>query len=198
MIDLTKIPISYISLPDAHERREKLMSSISFLNNRNMSMIPGCIDSSVRRGCTMAHITALKKKQNPPFLILEDDCVAIRQIKTIDPPKDADAVYLGISGWGRTSGASCAGIHIGETVGEFVRVYNMLSSHAILYLTKRYVYDSISTCFDSYGADAYVDTAMADVLQKKYRVYALENPMFYQTSSASITRMPLFNYKILK
>lgn len=191
MIDLTKIPIAYISLPNAEERRKTLLSSTSFLGSSTMSMTPGHVDTSIRRGCTMAHITVLKKHQNPPFLILEDDCVAIRTLKELEVPKDADAVYLGISGWGRTSGASCAGIRIGETVGEFVRVYNMLSSHAILYLSRRYVYSSIETCMNTYKSDDYVDTGMADVLQPRYNVYAMIKPMFYQTSSENVTKIEL-------
>ena len=195
MINLRTLPITYISLPEDSNRRDTLLPSLSYLDNPNILMSPGMRDSSVRRGCTLAHITALEKQDSTPFLILEDDCVLLKQLDTIDPPEDADAIYLGISGWGRTSGNSCEGINIGKTVGQFTRIYNMLSTHAILYLSKKYVHESIITCKKSYDADAYVDVALADTLQKNHNVYALTHPMFYQSSSADITKNNLFSYK---
>ena len=77
---------------------------------------------------------------DPPFIILEDDATPINFKPEIEIPDDADAFYLGISSWGRMNGHSGPFVQYQEDVdGELLRVYNMLGTHAILYLTPEFV-----------------------------------------------------------
>lgn len=111
---------------------------------------------------------------DPPFLYIENTCSKTPwYTHFVHVPKGADALYLGISEWSLapgnthgTKGTMKYTIHNKSTV----RVYNMLSSHAILVMTdiwknalkeSREPIEKMSTC----------------------NVYALYHPIYYQDST---------------
>ena len=62
-------------------------------------------------------------------------------IDEIEIPDETDALYLGISSWGRMNGHSgpCVQWEYAHQRTDLVRVWNMLAAHAILYLNPDYV-----------------------------------------------------------
>lgn len=123
-------------------------------------------------------------------------------IDEIEIPDDTDALYLGVSSWGRMNGHSgpCVQWEYAEEISstggkirtDLVRVWNMLAAHAILYLNPDYVDICKRIAYHGYLISDHHDIGFADI-QKYYDVYAFDNPMFYQTSSNG-TDQPLSSY----
>ena len=128
-----------------------------------------------------ATVDILTTYSNEPILLLEDD-VEFTGISEFEFVHGADAIYFGIS---RSAAHPTLDTSNGESVFEpysntQVRVMNMLSAHAVLYITPRYkqaVCDKICinpvACFN--------DIAMAR-LQPNYRILANKTPSFYQSA----------------
>jgi hypothetical protein len=118
-----------------------------------------------------------------PFIFMEDDCSATPWFRHDVPvPEDADAVYLGISKWGM-HGDRAHPYVIRESVTEdIVRVFNMLSTHAVLVLSRQWV-ENVLTCYE-YAYSTMEKPNEFDVpvahTMARYNVYALRKPLFYQ------------------
>jgi hypothetical protein len=163
----------------------------------------GIKNDPVYVGCFYSQLAALKEalKGTFPFMILEDDCQINRIPMNLVVPKGADAVYVGISAWGFNSQSTgnlavLNGLQIEKKNSEFVKITNMLSSHAILYLNQNYVESLIESLESNilgngihsqsgsilkyFGGNFLpCDVIMANQ-QSKGQVYALRNPIFYQ------------------
>ena len=124
------------------------------------------------------------KDVEPPFIVFEDDCRVKYFYPILEVPEYADAIYLGISSWGRMNSHSgpCVQYDIEEQYPGLLRVYNMLGAHAILYLSEEYVNICSRVSHYFYLTSDHQDIGFAEV-QKYYNVYAFDNPLFYQTSS---------------
>jgi hypothetical protein len=135
-----------------------------------------------------ATIDILQKNMDEPFIFLEDD-VEFTDHDTVEIDASADAVYLGLSRFGGSKE-----INKWEGNAKFapysesqVRVLNMLSGHAILYISRRYkqaVID-ILTAYKGYYNDVLMSRIQAD-----YMVLANKTPSFYQSAK--------FNHKQLE
>ena len=192
-LDLREIPAIYINLDSDTERNERMQSMLTEFGFKNIIRLSATEMSDRLAACSRSHYNALQEVDSP-FIVFEDDCLIKNLNPVINIPDDADAVYLGISSWGRQNGHSGPCVFYEEVIDfpGMVRVYNMLGAHAILYLSKEYVslYSKIS---DWYCKEAYhQDIGFAEV-QKYYNVYAFNDPMFYQTSSNG-TDQPLTSY----
>ena len=80
-----------------------------------------------------------------------------------------------------------------EDLGSgLLRIYNMLSAHAILYLNQEYI--SLCSKISEQASDIadHQDIGFAEI-QRYYNVYAFDDPLFYQTSSNG-TNQPLTSY----
>jgi hypothetical protein len=164
------------------EKRENLESSLKKLGFKNVQRInaivanPGIVGLSMSQNLALGMIKA-------PFIILEDDCDPQNFVAEIDVPDEADAIYLGNSPWGSMNSHHGFYMKAAEVAGyqELYRIYNMLSSHAILYLTDEYV--SVCKRTTSYCATVSksvpMDVPFAEI-QKFYNVYAFNNPHFVQ------------------
>ena len=126
-------------------------------------------------GLSAAFKTILLENLNDePLLILEDDARLITpDITSLQIPKDADAIYLGISavGYGYFPLNSAT---VQPLKDNLFKVQSMYSAHAILYLSKRYkkaVADVIH--------EKICDVEMARI-QHKFNVYAYNKPIFVQ------------------
>lgn len=105
-LDLREIPAVYLNLTEHTEKNEsmqKLIKDCGFKNSIRVEGVPRPDNPLI--GCSLAHLKGLEEI-DPPFILFEDDC----EIKNFEPeievPENADAVYLGVSSWGRMNGHS--------------------------------------------------------------------------------------------
>jgi hypothetical protein len=182
-LKLTDIPVVYINLDDQIERRENIEKSLNELGFKNIIRVSAFKDRIGKRGCAYSHAMALEEIE-PPFILLEDDCVPLNFVDEIQVPDDVDAVYLGISSWGRMNSHSgpCVQYDEVENYAGLLRVYNMVGAHAILYINPDYIDLCKRIAYHGYLIADHHDIGFAEV-QKYYDVYAFDLPMFYQTSS---------------
>ena len=110
----------------------------------------------------------------------------------IEIPDDSDAVYLGISSWGRMNSHSGPCVQSEDIGLGMVRIYNMLSAHSVLYLDEEYISLCSKIAHQSFETAQHQDIGFAEI-QRYYNVYAFDNPLFYQTSSNG-TDQPLTSY----
>ena len=182
-LDLRKIPAIYINLQRYNKKNEYMYNILTELGFETIIRVEASEFPKDKHlaGCSFSHFNALNEV-DVPFIVFEDDC----RVKNFDPiieiPSDSDALYLGVSSWGRMNSHSGPCVQYEKIDNKMVRVYNMLGAHAILYLSEEYA----SLCSKisiraSYIAD-HQDIGFAEI-QRYYNVYAFDDPMFYQTSS---------------
>ena len=198
LIDITKIPAVYINLEKHKEKNDNMYNLLSSIGFETIERIEGVLDieNSVA-GCSKAHHKALSSFK-APFVLFEDDCVLFEEniVTQIHLPDDADALYLGISSWGRMNGHN--GFYLQydkfEEQSNLLRIYNMLGGHSIIYLTEDYKKMCEKVSYHAgYVIKDYQDVGFAEI-QKFFNVYSLNNPMFYQTSNALGTKNNITSY----
>ena len=185
-LDLREIPVVYINMDKDVDKRERIENHIDRLGFKTKIRVPGVIhEDGARAGCALAQYNALHEI-DPPFIILEDDATPFEYDPIISIPDDTDALYLGISSWGRMNSHSGPFVqweyYFKEVDINLVQVYNMLGTHAILYLNSEYISVCEKIAYHQHNIDEHVDIGFTDV-QKYYNVYAFNQPLFYQTSS---------------
>ncbi len=192
-LKLTDIPVVYINLDEATEKGERVQKSLEQLGFKNIIRFSAHKETIGKKGCAISHVYALEEVE-PPFLLIEDDCLPKEFVDEIEFPDDADAVYLGISSWGRMNSHSGPFVQYREVEEHphLLRIYNMLSTHAILYLNSDYIDLCRRIAYQSYLIADHLDIGFAEV-QRYYDIYAYDNPLFYQTSSNG-TDKPLSSY----
>ena len=138
-------------------------------------------------GCARSHYSILSTAK-PPFIILEDDCALNKEfVPEIDLPEDADCLYLGISHWGRYMNHSGPFVHTKKISDDFVRVYNMLATHAIAYFSKEYVDICRRVAYHyGYEIENHLDIGFAEI-HKLYNVYSYDEPLFRQYEWSAVT-----------
>lgn len=172
---LSDIKTYYINLDKDEEKRESMETMLSSLGF-NYERFPGV---QAEWGCEKSHHKLLSEGLKAPFIVLEDDCSLKYQVTDIGIPNDIDFMYLGISAFGYYNG-NITGVLYKQITEEVSRVYNMLSTHAMLYLSDNYanmVKDIAYYC--GYRENQHFDKSIAE-MAKYYEVYCLNNPMFYQ------------------
>lgn len=181
-LDLRKIPAIYINLQRDTEKNEYMHSMLTQLEFETIIRVEASeFPDRHLSGCSLSHFNALNEI-DVPFIIFEDDCRVKNFEPVIQVPDDADAVYLGISSWGRMNSHSGPFVQCEKVDDKLVRVYNMLGAHSILYLNSEYVSLCSKISIHATNTVEHQDIGFAEV-QKYYNVYAFDNPMFYQTSS---------------
>lgn len=191
-MDLRNIDVVYLHGPHKPERKEHMKKTISDLN---AECHIGVSDQGKKSG-VMGMISILKKRLSQPFkpfLLLEDDCSRTKWFRyEIPVPDHVDAVYLGLSVYG---------IHPFIPQGypnlvswksvpkepELVKLENMLSNHAILFMTQRWT-EMCLECFEKTLAGVPESREYDyDILICRnlplFNVYALREPLFYQNKS---------------
>ena len=181
-LDLREIPAVYINLDQDVEKNESMKSMLDQCGFKHIIRVEGkYTPDRPLAGCSMSHYNALSEV-DPPFIVFEDDCKIKTFCSTIEIPDDSDAVYLGISSWGRMNSHSGPFVQ-SENVGfGMVRIYNMLSAHSVLYLDEEYTSLCRRISYNSYETAQHQDIGFAEI-QRYYNVYAFNDPLFYQTSS---------------
>lgn len=204
-INLLDIPVFYINMSKDKHKKKHIEQQLSDLGFKNVTRINAIEDKhNGRVGLSKSQLKALSQV-SAPFIILEDDADPHSFKAVIDVPEDADAVYLGNSQWGLQS--SHAGFYLKykkvKDYPEILRIYNMLSSHAILYLTQDYVDICKRTtryCAEEYPMPMDVPFAM---IQRFFNVYAVNDPLFIQkdyegkmSAAPAYTNKKLTQYKV--
>lgn len=194
-LDLREVPFYYINLDDAVERKERTESQLKELEIKNITRVPAIRHTYGAAGTPRSMLKALEQAHNgQPFVLMEDDVAVKRWEPIIEIPDDSDAFYLGISGWGRMNSHSGPFVQWENVSDDILRVYNMLSGHAIMYISDRYIDLAKRIAYHAgYNIEDHVDIGFADV-QRWHNVYAFDNPYFYQTSSGgnqTVTYSPL-------
>ena len=182
-LDLREIPFYYINLDDAVERKTRTENHLKALGIKSVNRIPAIRHNNGFAGCARTVSDFLHQIPEGPFVLIEDDIDVKRWDPIIEVPDDADALYLGISGWGRMNGHSGPFVQWEQVDDNLLRVYNMLSGHAIVYLSGEWVEMARRCCHHAgYLIESYYDVQIAEV-QRFFNIYALDDPYFYQTSS---------------
>lgn len=124
----------------------------------------------------------LTRYMDEPILLLEDD-IELLETTDLTLPSNTDAIYLGLS--------SCAS-HPTENYNIYyaqfepysttqVKVVNMLSAHAILYVSKRYKEAAIKTMDMCAEKGGFNDMALSRI-QHAFNIYANKLPIFFQSN----------------
>ena len=158
---------------------EQQLKEVGF---KNVTRIDAVEDKKNGRvGLSKSQLKALSQVP-APFIVLEDDADPKYFQAVIEVPDDADAVYLGNSQWGLFQGHTGFYLKYKKVNGmpNILRIYNMLSSHAILYLSNDYVSMCKRTtryCAEEYPMPMDVPFAM---MQRFFNIYAMNKPLFIQ------------------
>jgi len=187
-VNLLESPVYYINLDDEEDKRKSTETLLKRMGFRNVQRIPAIFHPKGRIiGCARSHYEILKNA-TPPFIVIEDDCALNKDfVNMIELPDDADALYLGISHWGRYLNHSGPYVHYEKLNDEIVRVYNMLATHAIMYLSQPYI-DICKRIAYHYGyeVEGHLDIGFAEI-HKLYNVYSLDEPLFRQYDWSAVT-----------
>jgi hypothetical protein len=187
-LDLRSIPIYYINLDKETEKNKRTQLLLQQMGFKDIHRISATEHSAGRIvGCARSHHKILSQLSSPA-IIIEDDCALNKEFDGfIDIPEDSDAVYLGISHWGRYLNHSGPYVHTSKTITECVRVHNMLATHAILYLKQDYINNCARIArYYGYTIHCHVDIGFAES-QKYFNVYALDEPLLRQYEWSAIT-----------
>lgn len=187
-LNLVDIPVFYINLDEQEEKRkatETLLKQLGFKYVQRFSAIKH--EEGRIIGCARSHYEILRA-QNPPFIILEDDCALNKEFtNNLEILDNADALYLGISHWGRYLNHSGPYVYTTKVNEDIVRIHNMLATHAILYLTESYVDICKRVAYHfGYEVENHLDIGFAEI-HKFYNVYALNEPLFRQYEWSAVT-----------
>lgn len=198
-IKLTDVPIYYINLDEDDDKRKRTESMLKCLGFKYVNRVPAIKHEKGRIvGCARSHYEVLKQT-TPPFIIIEDDCALNKNfVNEIEVSDESDALYLGISHWGRYLNHSGPYVHYEKINDDIVRVYNMLATHAILYLSKTYVDICKRISYHcGYEVEDHLDIGFAEI-QKFYNVYSYDEPLFRQYDWSVVTSGKLSEVSINK
>jgi hypothetical protein len=197
-LNIAKIPAVYINLQKHKEKNDSMYNMLSSMGFKTIERVEGVLDTeNPVAGCSKAHHKALSSFK-APFILFEDDCVLFEEnkITQIEIPDDADALYLGISSWGRMNGHNGFYLQYDEFEDHpnLLRIYNMLGGHSVIYLSEDYRKMCEKVSYHAgYIIKDYQDVGFAEI-QKFFNVYSLNNPMFYQTSNELGTKQSITSY----
>ena len=190
-LDLREISAVYINLKKDVKKDFAMKALILDCGFKNTIRVEGEYTPNSLAGCSLSHYNALSEI-DPPFIVFEDDCIIKNFKPEIEIPDDADALYLGVSSWGRMNSHSGPFVQYEGITKDLLRIYNMLSAHAILYLNPEYISLCKKIAHQAYEIADHQDIGFAEI-QRYYNVYAFDDPMFYQSSSNG-TDQPLTTY----
>jgi hypothetical protein len=191
-IRLTQIPTFYINLDGETDRKRSMEQMLNNLGFENFERFPG-VRANKRVGCSISHSAVLQKIIDEnifPAIVLEDDAAVFNFKKIISCPVDADAMYLGVSRMGYTIDPEepfSKSLRVSEMNSDYHRVHNMLARHAIMHFSKSFAQESIDVMqrFISDPKKHVAGDASLTAIIPKYKIYSLNNPIFYQNDSGT-------------
>jgi len=189
MINLPSTPTHLINLDSQVERLNNVTgqlrgSGVTFKRFSGTPHAKGII------GCGMSH-KALLSQIDPITLILEDDINITDDFTLSYPyPDEADAIYLGVSKWGYISPYATGikdSVIFTDFSDEYLRVHNMCSTHAILYLSEKYITAAKEKIEECLKTSFPFDLGLASI-HKDFIILAPRVPLFYQESKVDCTK----------
>ena len=180
-LDLREIPAVYINLEQHTEKNEQMKNLLKSCGFKTIIRVEGVYrPDNPAAGCSGAHYNGLCEI-NPPFILFEDDCLVHNFEPIIKVPDDADAVYLGTSQWARYFSFSGPFVHYDIVDENIVRVYNMLATHAICYISDSYIDVCRRIAYRcGYEVENHLDIGFAEV-HRFFNVYSTNDPIFKQS-----------------
>ncbi len=196
-LDLRSVPFYYRNTPARADRRAHMESRLrGFIHERIEGVAPtGAGDSRLALGAVgharvVDYAVRCMAGAFEPFVLLEDDVEwseAPTEAMPIEVPACADAVHVGISDCGCLPDVNSNGPNLlrwrSEVHPHVFRVYNMLSAHAVLFLSYRYcvAYSRamMEACVLTQSVPTVWDT-ISNRLAASHEVYALARPLLYQ------------------
>lgn len=192
-IDIRTLPVKYINMDKDTDRDAQMQSIGKNLQLHDYTRVSGFYAPGFPKiGCATSHLNILKDTVEPT-VILEDDCVILRNELTFEIPDDADALYIGLSNHGHLKSTTDIGNYTYKQHDGYPDVYKidgMLATHAILYISKDYIAMAERVAQWSAENDDHIDRGLA-LIHKYFNVYALGSPIFYQHSSTNATKIKL-------
>lgn len=188
IIDLREIPVVWINLDKDVENAKQMEQQFKDHGFKNTIRFSGLTPDKIQPpppqlwygfGCGMSHVTILESYKDLPLLILEDDAKITADFNPIIELPDnttIDSVYIGTS--------SGNPYYMTKRYNnDFLRIGNILSTHAVLYLTEEFkqAVAHVTKLF-VYQYNQPVDIGVASILQH-YKVLAPNRPFFIQADS---------------
>jgi len=183
---LTDIPVIFIC-PDHNEkyaeRKEYMFTLLHKLGFKHVTMFKSGTEEYPRCLAKATRDILREQLDNNPFLLFEDDLEVSEWANLdmdFDIPVDTDAFYLGFSIYGRTNTDYCNKIEY--LSDKYIRILNMLSAHAILYVSKKYkqaVIDQMELVINAteiHHSDVFISR-----IQSSFNIYGYRYPFFYQS-----------------
>jgi hypothetical protein len=186
-IDLRQCQTRVVSLAEDLRRREAVSNLCGRLE-LNYELVDAVKCTPGHIGCGLSHLRALRAAEGDlPLLLLEDDVdVSEHYSSLLTVPDDADAVWLGASDFGAVSLVNHVGFFHMQLADEaehgLLRVHNLLSTHAILYLTERFrraAIDAITHSVVDLGRPPDCGLAM---IESDFNAYAVRDMRFFQAA----------------
>lgn len=196
LIDITKIPVSYINLEKDYVKDIAMQDLLGQFENVKRINATYIKDNAVK-ALAISQKEAVKSI-SVPGLVLEDDCVRSNFRTTIEVPDDADIVFLGV--WDVANPAIPSGKYLPAWVGyndDLVKVNSMYGSHAILYTSELGKTIAERAYEVSSQTEVWNDSILNRVLPF-INAYALRKPIFAQTSQLQHTNIELYGEFVIK
>ena len=183
-IDLRQTRTLVISCQDQPARRQNIESQLARVGMRcefveGVRCQPGVV------GCALSHLKILTRHADQlPLIVLEDDCsIAGSFAPLLEVPERTDIVYLGVSIWGVFPEVHPYGIPMAAVATQhnshWLRLHNMLSTHALLYLTPQVMRAARDSIIHSLIDSSPFDVGFA-LLQKQFVALTPNEPCFFQ------------------
>lgn len=173
-IDLAEIPILVISRTWDHYT-VKLPENEGDLRT---TTIKSPVFDFKAQGCATGHLLAMGVAQlgDGPVLVLEEDAEPTEDLRrTIEVPNDADMVHLNTSCHPRDAQVWW------PVSDELVRHRNMLSNHAMMWITQR-AKEAFAEA-NSYAISGHMNSDVARIhmqIERRLNVYGVRRPWFVQ------------------
>lgn len=179
-IFLSQIPTVYINLDKHLSRRNHIDSMLKQYKFEKVTRLPATYNPIGFLGLLESQIEAIESAK-APFLMLEDDVVIKDFRDQISIPENADAVYLGTSAWALQGSKTTHFLRFQKSsISGVLRIRNMLSSHAILFVSEEFRLECLATLKGNLiGEQLPCDVVLAK-MQKNKHIYCLNKPIFIQ------------------
>jgi len=192
-IDITQVHtlISTCNKPENVIRFNQVMQQLETLGFSTVSLVAGPIMRPYQLG---ANLNAKNILNNTalPFIFMEDDATVILKnyYPVLEIPDDTDVLYLGGAVhanklvletenliYNKAYGFARSRLAYTEVNSDFVRIYNMYCTHAVLFVSEkgREIFLRQITMLPNLPFDVTFSYAMEDL-----NVYMVRHPFFYQ------------------
>lgn len=193
-IDIRDFPVYYINIDSQPERKDFAVNTLKGMGFTDINRVSGIEHHNPTVGCALSHLKVMSDKSiSTPFLLVEDDIKYTGCDKfAYEVPNNVDSLFLGTSIWGRFLNFNGQFVQYKKVNQDIVRVYNMLSTHAIMYFNEYYREHLSRVAYHSaYEIQDHLDVGYAET-QRYYNVYSVNTPVFKQNTHQSVgTSMPI-------